>query len=261
MFRSNEPKPLNWKGLPVSPSSFCICLIRDREFSPEPMIFMVYNRADAARSVGDNPKKGKPEGFGMAGGGVNVDDMDTIYGAAERELEYESGLRGTVKSVPLIEENWLLVLNKRNEGLVRKVRYEKGQQPSVAIRTSEKVLLNPVHIFRADVQWQGSRLREFMLQCRDGYISDGILTRDDIARYGLYANDLGDDELTGLGVREKEEIAGFALLPVGMMLEMSRQGQYHLDPPSNTVYVYRSHVDRILAGLEIMKVIGKGADK
>lgn len=254
MFR-NEPRPLNWKGLPVSPSSFCICMIRDQEFSPEPMSFMVYNRADAARSVGDNPKKGKPEGFGDPGGGVNVDDMDTIHGAAERELEYESGLTAVVKPTPLIEEYQLLVLDKRTDALIRKIKYEKGKQPPVTIRPSEKALLNPIYIFRADVRWQDSRLRKFMLRCRDEFIQDGTLTEEDIAAYGLYANDLSDDELVELGVREKEEIAGFALLPVGLLLEMSRKGEYHLDPPDNTVYVYKSHVDRTLAGLEIMGII------
>lgn len=271
MFR-NEPRPLNWRGLPTSPSSFCICPLKDTEFSSEPMIFMVFNNADADRTADGRPRKGKPPGFGMPGGGVNVGDMDTVHGAAERELEYETGLVGTVKPVPLIEEHWLLVLDKRTEALLRKIRYAKGQQPSVQVRPSEKAVLNPFYVFSAEIRWQDSRLRKFMLKCRDEFVEDRPLdkdgnlshiTKDYFAKYGLYLNDLTDEELEELDVREKEEIAGFALLPVGLLLEMSRSSEYHLDPPGNTVYVYKSHVDRILDGLEMIgmiKAVEKGAD-
>ena len=257
MFQRNEPRPLNWKGLSISPSSFNLCLVRDSDFSSQPMVLMVDNKADIESDDTGRPKKGKPRGIGLPGGGVNIGDLDTINGAANRELEFETGLKATVKLYPLIEEHWLLILDKRTGALLKKIPYDKGQQPSTMISPSEKAILNPFYVFSADIQWQGSLLRKSMLRWRNEFIEDGVLTRDDIDRSGLYVNDLSDEELEELEVKEIEEIAGFALLPVGLLLEMSRQEQYHLDPPDNTVYVYRSHVDRILYGLEIMKIIGK----
>lgn len=257
----NAGKRLNWQGLEVNPSSFCLCLIRDEEFSPEPMVLFVFNRAEEG-FVRDGKYFGKPPGAGLPGGGVSVDDMDTTQGAAIRELEAETGLSGRVDPLELAEEHWLLITDKTSGMMLRKLFYEKGKQPSVAISSSnQRVILNPFYLYRVQVRWEGSALRQFMLECRDALIANGALTRQDIAEYGLYVDDATDEELDQLGVKEKNEIAGFALLPLSLLQEMSQRRQYFLDPPDNTLYVYRSHVNRVLLALDKLpeRLLAKGA--
>src|SRR3989344_6635772 len=93
------PKPIDWRGLQISPTSFCIFPIRDKSFSPELMVLLVYNHADKGKKrplvlltdpneftqQSDNKKKGKPAGYGMPGGGLNPEWLESREGAAIRE--------------------------------------------------------------------------------------------------------------------------------------------------------------------------------
>lgn len=267
MSRWNQPRPFDWR-VPSSPSSFCVCVIRDREFSPEPMIFLVYNHPDEARRSGSND--GKPAGYGMPGGGLNPEWLENQEQAAKREGGNESGLM--IKNVRLIpvpgKKNKLLILDKKTGKLNRTVLYEDGKQESVKIAPSEKAVPNPFNIYLAAVDWINSRSREFFLNFKKELVAESGCTEELIARLGLSTNGLTREELLRFGVDEEEvdEIGGFALLPINLLRGMHNNKWFFLDQDEDpdmyfknnkvgpTSYVYQSHVERILKGLDIMGV-------
>ena len=279
MYRRNQPRPLNWRGLPSSPSSFTIPLIKDESFSPELMTFLVYNRPDNTKTAvvlpdqlgrfNEDNKDGKPAGYGMPGGGLNPEWMENQEGAAIREGANESGLRITrVRLVPVPgDKNKLLILNRKTEKLVRWIPYSDGKQVSVKLKPSEKAVLNPFNVYTADVDWFNSKPREFFLNLKNELISEESCTEEDIAQFGLSINTLTSGELLKLGVDKEEvaEIGGFALLPVRLLRWMWENKWFLLNhdedpdqrsrfPDKPTSYVYYSHIKRILQGLDIMGV-------
>ena len=285
--RWGKPESVDWRGQPSSPTSFCIFPIRDEVFSPELNIFLIYNRADKGKK---NPlaqllgfdvqqqkggrKKGKPAAYGMPGGGLNPEWLETPEGAAIREGSNESGVRVVrARLIPIPgEKNKALILDKKTGELIRWVPYADGQQVHIELRSNEKLLLNPMNYYFSDVDWSNSKIREFLLNLKNNIIAEGACTGEDIAKFGISINTLTRKELIGLGIDEEEvgkasdpeetcEIGGFALLPVSFLRWMWENKQFYLDPdedrenPQNpTSYVYYSHVMRILEGLEIMGV-------
>lgn len=271
------PKSVNWKGLPSSSTSFCIFTIRDSEFSPELLIFLVYNHADkGGKKVSllaefdsiEGKKKGKPAGYGMpGGGGLNPEWLENQEDTAVREGSHESGIRVIrTRLIPMPGKNKVLFLDKRTDELIRWVPYEDGKQASIKLRPGEKILLNPMNYYLADVDWLNSKPRKFFLKLRDELITGGVCTQEDVARFGLSINTLTREGLLELGVDEEEvdEIGGFALLPISFLRWMWESNQFFLDLDEEpkqrfekdalTTYVYYSHVKRILEGLEIMGV-------
>ena len=280
-----KPKPVNWRGLPTSPTSFCIFTIKDETFSPETMVFLVSNHADKGRKQvllftglenTESRKKGKPAGYGMPGGGVNPEWLENQEGAAVREGGNESGVRVVkVRLIPIPgKKNKALILNKRTGELIRYVMYSDGRQVSIELKPNEKMLLNSMNYYLAEVDWFNSKPRGFLLNLKNELIADGACTEEDIAKEGISINTLTREELLALGVDEEEvgkvgdpqekcEIGGFALLPVSHLRWMKEHNQFLLNPDENpedrkrnpdmpTSYVYYSHVMRILEGLEIM---------
>ena len=287
MARWGKPKTVDWRGVPSSPTSFCIFPIRDAAFSPELNIWLVYNHADKGRKnplaqlLGFDPqqqgggrKKGKPAAYGMPGGGQNPEWLETKEGAAIREGGNESGI-GVIRAhlIPIPgEKNKALILDKRTGDLIRWVPYTDEQQVHIELRPQEKLLLNPMNYYLAEVDWFNSKVREFLLNLKNDLIAKGGCTTEDIARFGISINTLTREELLALGVDEEEvgkkddpeemcEIGGFALLPVSFLRWMWENKQFYLNPDEDrenpldpTTYVYYSHVKRILEGLDIMRV-------
>ena len=285
--RWGKPESVDWRGQPSSPTSFCIFPIRDKEFSPELNIFLVYNHADKGRK---NPlaqllgfdaqqqkggkRKGKPAAYGMPGGGLNPEWLETTEKTAIREGGNESGIR-VVRAhlIPIPgEKNKALILDKRTSDLIRWVTYTDGQQVHIELRSQEKLLLNPMNYYLTEVDWFNSKVKEFLLNLKNDLIAEGVCTEEAIAQQGLSINTLTREELLGLGVDEEEvgkktdpeeicEIGGFALLPVGLLRWMWENKRFYLNPDEDrenpldpTTYVYYSHVMRILEGLDIMGV-------
>jgi len=275
MARWGRPRSVDWRGLTSSPTSFCIFPIRDEEFSSELMVFMVYNHTDKGRrqsplvllseyQYGDK-KRGKPAGYGMPGGGINPEWLENPESAAIREGGNESGIRViNVRPIPIPgKKNKALILHKRTDELIRWVFYSDSQQESIELKPWEKVLPNPMNYYLAKVYWLGSKPREFFLNLKSELVSEGSCVEEDIARDGLSVNTLTQDELLELGVyrEEVEEMGGFALLPVRSLRNMLKNKRFFLNPEESrenvldpTSYVYKSHVERILQGLEIMGV-------
>jgi len=283
--RWGKPKSVDWRGLPSSPTSFCIFPIRDKEFSPELNIFLVYNHADKGRKkpldelLGFDTRqrggkiKGKPAAYGMPGGGQNPEWLETKEGAAIREGGNESGI-GVIRAhlIPIPgEKNKALILDKRTGDLIRWVPYTDGQQVHIELRPQEKLLLNPMNYYLTEVDWFNSKVREFLLSLKNDLVAEGVCT-EAIAQQGLSINTLSRAELIALGVDEEEvgkktdpeeicEIGGFALLPVSFLRWMWDNKQFYLNPEEDrenplvpTTYVYYTHVMRILEGLDIMGV-------
>ncbi|MBI2674332.1 MAG: hypothetical protein HYX22_01140 [Candidatus Yanofskybacteria bacterium] len=284
--RWGKPKSVDWRGQPSSPTSFCIFPIKDEAFSPELKIFLVYNRADKGRNkpldelLGFGArqggiKKGKPAAYGMPGGGQNPEWLETTEGAAIREGGNESGIRVTrARLIPIPEKkNKALILDKKTDERTRpEIMYADGQQVHVELMPNEKLLLNPMNYYLADVDWFNSRVREFLVGLKNDLIAEGKCTAEDIAQFGISINTLAREELLALGVDEEEvgkkdepeelcEIGGFALLPVSLLRWMWENKRFYLNPEEDrenplepTTYVYYSHVKRILEGLDIMGV-------
>jgi len=288
MARWGKPKTVDWRGVPSSPTSFCIFPIRDAAFSPELNIWLVYNHADKGRKnplaqlLGFDPqqqgggrKKGKPAAYGMPGGGLNPEWLETAEGAAVREGSNESGvkvIRARLIPVPG-EKNKALILNKKTGERTRpEIMYADGQQVHIELMPNEKLLLNPMNYYLAEVDWFNSKVREFLLNLKNNLIAEGACTAEDIAREGISINTLTREELLALGVDEEEvgkisdpeevcEIGGFALLPVSLLRDMWESKRFYLNPEEDrenpldpTTYVYYSHVKRILEGLDLMGV-------
>lgn len=274
-------RPLDQRGLPISATSFIVPIIQDEEFSPEKMIFLVYNHADAVRKrdplsplpaefFDGRPKKGKGAAFGFPGGGVNPEHLENSEHAAMREGRNESGLKITrvrLVEMPGEEKNKVLILNKKTDDLIRWIPYADGQQPKVEVKPGEKAVHNPLNYYLADVDWLNSKPRKFFLDLKNQLITDGVCTVEDIAKLGLSVNTLTRNKLLELGVDEEEvaEIGGFALLPIGLIRMMWKNKWFYLDPeedPSHrknnpttlTSYVYYSHVMRLIQILDITGV-------
>lgn len=279
MPRWQKPKPLNWSGLPVSISSFNIIPIRDKLFSLQLMLLLIYNHADRTKksipsllgndSVAEDSETGKPAGYGMPGGGVNLEYLERSEGAAVREGTNESGVRITrAREIPIPgEKNKLLIKDKRT-GKLRWVSYSDGQQKSIELKPWERATLNPMNYYLATVDWENSGTRRFLAELRESLLAQELRTEEDIADFGLAVNDLTQEELLALGVDKEEvaEIGGFALLPLSFLQDMwkhkdffinrdeDRDAYYRNGKVGPTTYVYRSHVERILQGLDIMGV-------
>lgn len=287
MPRWYRSRSVDWGGLPSSPTSFCIFTIRDSAFSPELMVFLVYNHADkgkrgplarlvepdvtlynapnaldAARA--GNKKKGKPTGYGMPGGGTNPEWLESQEGAAVREGGNESGIRVIrTRLIPIPgKKNKALILNKKTGEFIRYVLYADSQQESIELKPWEKISLNPMNYYLADVDWFNSKPREFLLGLKNELIVEGC-TEEIVAQWGVSINTLTRKELLELGVDEEEvdEIGGFALLPVSLLRQMWKDKWFYLNPEEDrenrldpTSYVYYSHVMRILEGLDTMGV-------
>lgn len=284
--RWGKPKSVDWREQPSSPTSFCIFPIRDVAFSPELKILLVYNNADKGRKkpldqlLGfdtqqrSGRKKGKPTAYGMPGGGLNPEWLETPEGTAIREGGSESGVRVIkVRLIPIPgEKNKALILNKKTGELIRWTPYADSQQVHIELMPNEKLLLNPMNYYLADVDWFNSKVREFLLNLKNDLIAEGSCSEENIAQFGISINTLTRGELLTLGVDEEEvgkpndpeemcEIGGFALLPASFLRWMWENKQFYLNPeedrenPLNpTSYVYYTHVKRILEGLDIMGV-------
>ena len=255
-----KPKSINWEGLPSSPTSFCIFTIRDSAFSPDLMILLVYNRAEKNKE-----RIGKPPGYGMPGGGLNQEWLESPEGAAIREGRNESGVKVTrVRFIPMQgKKNKALIFNKKTGEFIRSIYYSDSRQTSLNITPEEMVVLNPLNYYVADVDWFNSRTREFLLDFKNKLISDGFCNEEDIACQGISINTLTRDILLALNIHREEvdEIGGFAFLPVTLLRQMWEKKWFFLNPEEDrenksepTSYIYKSHVERILQSLDIMGV-------
>lgn len=260
MAKRMEPKPVDWKELPSSPTSFCIFTIRDPAFSSDLMILLVYNHAEKNKE-----RIGKPPGYGMPGGGINLEWLESREGAAIREGGNESGVKVTrVRLIPMQgEKNKALILNKKTGEFIRSVYYSDSRQTSLSIKPEEMVILNPINYYLADVDWFNSRTREFLLGFKNKLISDGFCSEEAVACNGVSINTLTRDILLALNIHrdEVDEIGGFAFLPITLLRQMWERKFFFLNPEEDrenklepTSYIYKSHVERILQSLNIMGV-------
>ena len=256
-------RPISWEGLPSSPTSFCIFTIRDAVFSPEVMIFLVYNHAESEKN---GKRNGKPPGYGMPGGGLNPEWLESPEGAAMREGSNESGVKvERVRFIPIQgDKNKALIFNKKTGEFIRSVFYSDSKQVRLNINPEEMVTLNPLNYYLAAADWFNSRTREFFLGFKNRMVSDGFCNEEAIAHQGISINTLIRDDLLALNVHREEvnEIGGFALLPVNFLRQMSEKKRFFLNPEESredrldpTSYVYKTHVERIIQGLDIMKVV------
>lgn len=245
----SKPVRLNWANVPEAPTCFCLCPINDPEFSPETLVLLVLNKAEnKGRDGSDKTDVGKRQGFGEPGGGVNVESLDSLPGAAEREIEAETGLTASVKGAPLTEEHQLIISNKKTGGRHWRISYEKGKEPSVEIDSRAQVALrNPVYTFRGAPRWENSNLRKLFTKIRTEYIQNDPATEEFIKSCGMYflVQDLSEEELASLAIEEIHEIDGIGIFTVSFLMEMLETKEPYL----NNYYFYFSHLTRIKEGL------------
>ena len=249
--------PLNWAPIPESPTSFCFCLVYDQVFSSNPLIILVLNSADnkhlesTEQSENDhNREPGKPRGFGKPGGGINLEELDTIRGAAEREVLAETGLRVKTGYIPLIEQPQLIISDKRTGKRIGKpLQYQKGLEPSTTIDIKNQIALkNPITVFRGETEWAGSRLQKLFHKIK----TESSISDEYTQNYGMYTifnEDLTEETLASLEIEEAKldektgarEIEGVGIFPLPMLMEM-------LDTKScwfEGLYFYYTHLLRI----------------
>ena len=138
--------PFNWQTAKKTATSFCFSPIHDSFISSHPLIPLVLNKAE----VRENGRDGKRQGFGIPGGGVNPEWLDTQSGAAKRELEDETGLVvSKISPFPLIEEHQLIISDKKTEDRIKLIRYENGKEPAIKIDSHNQIaILNPIRAGR-----------------------------------------------------------------------------------------------------------------
>lgn len=237
--------PLNWQTVKKSVTSFFFSPFYDPLISSQLLVPLVLNKAETRENGGE----GKKQGFGMAGGGVNPEWMDTLSGAAKREMEDESGLVvSKINQSPLIEEPQLIISDKKTEERIKLIRYEKGKEPAVKIDAHKQTAIcNPVYTFTGQVVWDNSPLQKLTHKIKNEWLSDQPGKEEDINlftdKYGIYflLAELSDEEINLLSITEKHEIDGFGVFPLPMLISMLEDRH----PYFENLYFYYTHLKRV----------------
>ena len=281
MARWTVSKPFDWSRAETSTSCFCVCPVREASFSSEPLVLFVLNISDQeildkAKSSPDNYRSwleqatnsgerqgvGKREGMGNPGGGVNTSMQDSVSGAAKRELEDETGgvaigprssSVGTVRELFAIQQ-FLILDKKTGERIGYPIPYELGKEPSVSLDPRTQVgLRNPIHMFHAEIQWEGSKLQSLFRKIADRDLANGLNTEDGIREYGvpIFFENEDPEDVASLGITEIGEIKGLAVVPISALITMTENRHFYIED----IYFYKTHVIRTLRGLEMMGLI------
>ena len=265
MRRYEKRVSLDHRDVPRSETVSVICPIEDRDLSPQEILVpFVHNIADKDQPPDEsqewlspdkpNKKYGKFAGGGLPTGGVEGQYLENPGGAAIRETKVETGI--TLGSVNhLFTDNGIIISDKRTGAKIRRMPYERGKQPSLQILSkTQKTLDNPIHVFSGRItDW--SKLRQFLLEEKDRLIRSGQTSEEEIASTGIYVKGLFEEEYDILGIEEKNEIDGIALISVSALIHMWSSREYHF---AKDFFVYPSHVYRTLTGLVQMGKLGKG---
>lgn len=226
--------PLNYATVPESPTSFCFCSFPDPVISSNLLVLKVLNSADTKHMENanrdDNDREhGKPEGFGNPGGGINLEELDTIRGAAEREVLAETGLKVKAGYAPLIEQPQLIISDKRTGKRIGKpILYEKGHEHSITIDVRNQIALkNPIYVFDGKVEWDGSRLQKLFHRIKDVNGLTEEFTQNN-GMYILFDEDLTEETMASLEIEEARlneetgtrEIKGLGIFPLPMLMNM-----------------------------------------
>lgn len=236
--------PFNWQTAKKSVTSFLFTSFHDPFISSAPLIPLVLNKAE----IRENGGGGKRQGFGIPGGGVNSEWMDSTSGAAKREMEDETGLIvSKINQSPLIEEPQLIISDKKTEERIKLIRYEKGKEPSVKVDTHRQVAVcNPVYTFTGQVIWNGSQLQKLTHRIKNEWL-DRSGDKEEVDRFtqecGIYflLADLTDQENSNLSITEKHEIDGFGVFPLPMLIGMLEDRH----PYFENLYFYYTHLKRV----------------
>ncbi len=247
--------PFNWQTARKSATSFCFAPIYDSLISTHPLVPLVLNKAETR----ENGTGGKRQGFGIPGGGVNPEWMDSLSGAAKREMEDETGLTvSKISTVPLIEEPQLIISDRKTEERIgQPIRYEKGKEPPVKIDAhNHTAICNPVYTFAGEVVWGGSQLQKIMHKIKNEWL-EGSGNEEEVDQFtqecGIYflLGDLTDEEVTNLAIIEQHEIDGFGLFPLPMLIGMLEDRH----PYFEDLYFYYTHLKRVKECATKLKLI------
>jgi 8-oxo-dGTP pyrophosphatase MutT (NUDIX family) len=236
-----------------SVTAFCYVPISDSRISPDRLVLLVHNISDAdmrrakqleplMKQTPEGPKEaGKPSGWGMPGGGMKAEDSNDPETAAETELKGETGL--TVSRVlPFLKEaeNKCIQLDRNDVMVGDPVYFERGKRPSIEMDSRNHAIENPIHVFRAEVLWEGSALQRLLHAKMEHLLQSGESTAEDIARDGIWVwfDSLTEDELASLDIEETDEIDGIGVFSIRTILTERPDG------------FYRSHLRRAHKGLE-----------
>jgi ADP-ribose pyrophosphatase YjhB (NUDIX family) len=233
-------------------TAFCYVPVSDPEISPDPMVLLVHNISDAQmrRAKGLSPltrmteegvkETGKPAGWGMPGGGMKAEDGNDPETSAETELKGEAGLKAARMRPFLREaENKFIELDQNEAVVDEPVYFEKGKRPSIEIDARHHAIENPIHVFQADVHWEGSALQALLREHARRQVASGERTPNEIAEDGVWVwlSELSTEELDSLGIDELDEIDGIGVFSLDTILTERPDG------------FYRSHLRRIQKGL------------
>jgi len=253
--------PLNWRDVPELPTSFCFCPIKDVQISSQLLLLMVLNKAESTGSNDGQKNTGKRQGFGMPGGGVNPECLDSIDGAAKRETESETGLSmlgGYRYSAPVLEEYQLIVSAKQTGERKKRIPYEKGKEPPISIDIKNEIAIrNPVYTFRGEVSWEKSILRQLFLKVKSDWLSSDSNDREvvgqSIEQNGMYVlfEDLSEEEVQSLRIEEIDEIAGIGVFTLSFLLQMLEER----NPYFEDNYFYYNHLSRIKSCATKLKLV------
>ena len=237
--------PFNWQTAQKSVTSFLFTAFHDPFISSELLVPLVLNKAE----VRDNGGGGKKQGFGIAGGGVNPEWMDSISGAAKREMEDETGLTvSKINTSPLIEEPQLIISDKKTGERIKLVRYEKGKEPALKIDLhNQAAICNPVYTFTGQVIWDTSPLQKLTHKIKNEWLSGESTDKEGVNQFtqecGIYflVADLTDEEISDLAITEQHEIDGFGVFPLPMLIGMLEDRH----PYFENLYFYYTHLKRV----------------
>jgi len=248
--------PFNWQTVKKSATSFCFAPIQDSFISTHPLIPLVLNKAELKKDGGE----GKKQGFGIPGGGVNPEWMDSLSGAAKREMEDETGLTvSKIITVPLIEEPQLIISDKRTETRIgQPIRYEKGKEPPIKIDAhNHTAISNPIYTFAGQVIWDGSQLQKLTHNIKNEWLSGESADKEEVDQFtqecGIYflITDLTDEEISDLAITEQHEIDGFGVFPLPMLIGMLEDRH----PYFEDLYFYYTHLKRVKECATKLKLI------
>lgn len=234
-------------------TAFCYVPISDPDISPDPLVLLVHNISDAdmrrakglsplTRMTEEGPKDaGKPSGWGMPGGGMKAEDGNDPETAAINEVRGETGLE-VVKILTFLKEaEYKCIELDHNEVIVDEpIYFEKGKRPSVEIDSRHHAIENPIHVFGAEVRWEGSSVQKLLRGRAEHLISSGEMTAQDIASDGVWVwfDSVQEDVLASLDIEEMDEIDGIGVFSLATILQERPDG------------FYRSHLRRIHKGLQ-----------
>ncbi len=260
---------------------FGLVVVNDDELLNGPAVLLVHNIPDIVRLAKEGNSnaqaewiqdiirrtdysqggKKKPKGWGEPGGS-REDYLESLESATRREVEEETGLK--VKSMRgLFFTGKMLLINTRKKDLEVSIPFRPGCIPSISARSHIDIVENLLYFYKIEPVWQGTPMRELLLEVRRGFLEKGW-TEEDVQRDGLWFSSalLTPEEKSRLGISEEglEEIDSWGLFPAARFSELmaefmaSEMAGKRMDRESDLFFgledIYPSHISYVYCGLK-----------